>query len=531
MSKSVIPSCCAWLVAVVFVLISSVVAGPVVADDIQLQLTQVSDLSDVVDIANAGDGSGRLFLVQQSGRIYILDDDGVIEAPFLDIRDEVESMGNEQGLLSLAFAPDYAATGYFYVWYTGAGGDSVLARFRVSGNPDVADMQSKVEVLNVAQPRTNHNGGRLQFGHDGMLYLGLGDGGGSFDPDGSGQDGSTLLGKLIRIDVDPVHGTYAIPAGNPFVGNGAVRDEIWALGLRNPWRISFDRSTGDLFIADVGQNEFEEINYQAASSTGGENYGWSTMEGSQCVDGGCDTSGLVLPVSGYNHENNNCSITGGETYRGNAYPNLQGMYLFADYCTGRIWGLSRSGNDWLNTLLADTTLRIATFGLGEDGSVYVGSASGGVYLLSDGDVVPEAFQINAGLNDAWFDPATDGQGLLVAVFEQAGVMFLAWFTFDVERPPEDVMAIIGDPGARWFTLQGPFAGDTATLDLYSTSGGVFDASDPVAGPAIKMGTATIRWSSCNAAILTYQIDSPVLSGMIPLQRIVLDNVALCEALQ
>ena len=207
------------------------------------------------------------------------------------------------------------------------------------------------------------------------------------------------------------------------------------------------------------------------------------------------------------------------------------MYLFADYCTGRIWGLSRSGNDWQNTLLADTALRITTFGLGEDGSVYVGSASGGVHLLSDGNVVPEAFYINAGLNDAWFNPATDGQGLLVAVFEQAGVMFLAWFTFDVERPPEDVTAIIGDPGARWFTAQGPFSGDTATLDLYSTSGGVFDASEPAAGPPVKIGTATIKWSSCNAATLTYQIDSPVLSGTIPLQRIALDNVALCKALQ
>ena len=222
----------------------------------------------------------------------------------------------------MAFAPDYATTGYFYVWYTGDGGGSVLARFRVSGDPDVADSQSKVEVLKVAQPLTNHNGGRLQFGHDGMLYLGLGDGGGSFDPDGSGQDGSTLLGKLIRIDVDPVHGTYAIPADNPFIRNGAVRNEIWALGLRNPWRISFDRSTGDLFIADVGQNECEEINFQPASSSGGENYGWSMMEGPKCVDSRCTISGLVLPVSGYNHEDNNCSITGGEIYRGNAYPDM-----------------------------------------------------------------------------------------------------------------------------------------------------------------------------------------------------------------
>ncbi len=531
MSKPTKLSCQARLTAVIFFFMFSVVTLPLLADDIDLQLTQVSDLPDIVDIANAGDGNERLFLVQQSGRVYIIDEGVEIETPFLDIRAEVESAANEQGLLSLAFSPDYATSGYFYVWYTRAGGDSVLARFRVSADPNIADPNSRKEILSVAQPFTNHNGGRLQFGPDGMLYLGLGDGGGSFDPDGSGQDGSTLLGKLIRIDVDPVHGTYTIPADNPFVANDAVRDEIWALGLRNPWRISFDRLTGDLFMADVGQNEFEEVNFQPVSSTGGENYGWSIMEGSECVDGGCDTNGLTLPVSGYNHANNDCSITGGEVYRGTAYSNLQGMYLFADYCSGRIWGLSRSGDDWVTTLLVDTTQRIQTFGLGEDGSVYVGSLSRGVYLLSDGDVVPEAFQITAGLNDAWFNPATDGQGLLVAVFEQTGVLFLAWFTFDVERPAEDVMAILGDPGHRWLTAQGSFAGDTATLDIYSTSGGVFDATEPAAGPAMKIGTATLKWSNCNAAVLTYQIDTPVLSGVIPLQRVVLDNVALCEALQ
>jgi glucose/arabinose dehydrogenase len=329
------------------------------AEDPQLMFAKIASRTDVVDIANAGDGSGRLFLVEQPGRIFIVDDGEEQDTPFLDIRDRVTSNGNEQGLLSVAFAPDYKASGYFYVWYTADGGETVLSRFKVSNDPDMADPGSEQEVLEVEQPFGNHNGGRLQFGPDGMLYLGLGDGGGAFDPENAGQDGSTLLAKLIRIDVDPSHGTYAVPADNPFTDNPAIEDEIWALGLRNPWRISFDRMNGDLYIADVGQSEREEINVQAASSTGGQNYGWSVMEGSGCTGGGnvCDQSGLTLPVSEYNHEGGNCSVTGGEVYRGQAYPNMHGMYFFGDYCTGKIWGLMKDGNDWITSSLADTAYR------------------------------------------------------------------------------------------------------------------------------------------------------------------------------
>lgn len=498
------------------------------AEDPQLQFTKISDRNGIVDISNAGDGSGRLFLVEQRGRIFIHKDGEDLEMPFLNISSRV-MMDGEQGLLSLAFAPDFKTSGYFYVWYTGNGGGMILARYKVSDNPDIADSANQDIILIVTQPFPNHNGGRLQFGPDGMLYLGLGDGGGANDPLKTGQDGSTLLGKLIRIDVDPVHGTFAIPGDNPFLGDGSIRNEIWALGLRNPWRISFDRETGDLFIADVGQNRLEEVNFQPAGSTGGENYGWSIMEGSECFGGGCDEAGLTLPVAEYNHDEG-CSITGGEVYRGRAYPNLVGVYLFGDFCSGNIWGLSRNASQWSTQLLSNTSFSITTFGLAEDGSVYVAHQNDGIYLISDGEVVSENLQINAGLNDAWFNPNTSGQGFLITVFEESGVLFLAWFTYDVERPPDNVTALLGEPGHRWITAQGTFSGDTATLDIFVSSGGVFDSELP-AVETVKDGTMTIKWTSCNAAVLTYDIPSLELAGEIPIERIVLDNVMLCEILQ
>ena len=206
------------------------------------------------------------------------------------------------------------------------------------------------------------------------------------------------------------------------------------------------------------------------------------------------------------------------------------MYLFGDFCSGNIWGLSWNENQWSTQLLADTSFSITTFGLAEDGSVYMVHQNSGVYLISDGDVVSENLRINAGLNDAWFNPDTNGQGFLITVFEESGVLFLAWFTFDVERPPEDVTALLGEPGHRWLTAQGTFSGDTATLDIFVSSGGVFDSAAPAVG-IVKDGTMTIKWTDCNAAVLTYDIPSLGLSGPIPIERIVLDNVMLCEILQ
>lgn len=367
----------------VLVFISVLLPQELMAEDPQLEFSQVSTLSGVVDITNAGDGSHRLFLVEQTGRIFIIKDGQTLNDPFLDIRNVVMN-GGERGLLSLAFSPDYKSSGYFYVWYTQDGGDTVLSRFAASGDSDIANAASEEKLLTVTQPYSNHNGGRLQFGPDGMLYLGLGDGGGANDPEQRAQDGSTLLGKLIRIDVDPDHGTYVVPSDNPFLDDAGFRNEIWALGLRNPWKISFDPVTGDLYIADVGQSSLEEVNFQMADSAGGENYGWDIMEGTECTSGDCNQTGLTLPVIEYTHTDG-CSITGGEVYRGYAYPNLYGTYLYGDYCSGKVWGMERSGDNWITTLLADTGFSITTFGIAEDRSVYLADKSGGIYLIRDAD--------------------------------------------------------------------------------------------------------------------------------------------------
>lgn len=510
-------------------LLAYLAAGIPAAAAVDLQFTPVSARLGVVDINHAGDGSGRLFLVEQSGTIVVHRNGEDLAEPYLDLSDRVET-GGERGLLSVAFAPDYADSGLFYVWYTRSGGDTVLSRFGVGDDPDRANPDSEQILLVVEQPYSNHNGGRLRFGPEGMLYLGLGDGGSANDPLGAGQDGSTLLGKLIRIDVDPRHGAYAVPEDNPFVDDDAVRDEIWATGLRNPWRISFDRATGDLFIADVGQSRREEINVQPEASRGGENYGWSVMEGSLCVTAGCDTTGLTLPVFEYGHDAG-CSVTGGEMYRGRAYPELSGTYLFGDYCEGTIWGMRRVDGRWETAVLAETAYRILTFGEAEDGALYLASANSGVFLLSDGAVAPEpAFAINPGMNDAWFNPATNGQGMFVTVFPDQGTLFLSWFTYDVARPEPGTPAILGEPGHRWLTAQGPYSVDRARLEVNLSSGGVFDAAEPEVEPPAPYGTIDLRWTDCRYAMLAY--DLPAAGrGAVPLRRIVPDNVALCEALQ
>lgn len=498
------------------------------ASALDLQFKQISPRGSVVDIRHAGDGSGRLFLVEQTGRVRVISDGMQLQAPFLDIRDRV-SEGGERGLLSLAFAPDYASTGHFYTWYTDLAGATVLSRFKVSANPNLVNPASQEILLTVSQPFGNHNGGRILFGPDGYLYVGLGDGGGAGDPGGNGQWMQTLLGKVLRIDVDPSQGTYAIPADNPFVGDANARDEIWAAGLRNPWKMSFDRMTGDLYIADVGQDAWEEVNFQPAASIGGVNYGWATMEGSSCFESqNCSQTGLTLPVAEYSHSVG-CSITGGEVYRGSAYPDLDGLYLYGDFCSGRIWGLNRNGNDWQMQELADTSFNITSFGEDEAGNVYLAARNVGVFLISDGPVKP-AFRINAGLNDAWFNAATAGQGLFLIVYPETGVLFVGWFTYDVERPDDTVTAILGEAGHRWLTAQGGWLDSTAVLDLYLTSGGEFDRPDPKPQTGDPIGTMTIEFHDCENATVSYNITSPVLEGVFDITRIALDNVALCEAL-
>jgi glucose/arabinose dehydrogenase len=340
-----------------------------------------------IGIAHAGDGSGRLFIVEQGGLVRIIKNGTVITTPFLDVSSLLKSGAGEQGLLGIAFPPGYGpGKNYLYTNYTGTQGvgDTVIARFQTTLDPDVADPASGQTLLTVVQPFANHNGGQLAFGPDGYLYIGMGDGGSGGDPNNNAQNPSSLLGKLLRVDVESQPSGYLIPPNNPFAGNAAYRPEIWAVGLRNPWRLSFDRSTGDLFIADVGQALYEEVNVQPAASGGGENYGWRIMEGLHCYNAAtCDQAGLTLPIVEYAHSLlGECSITGGHVYRGVEFPVLQGVYLYGDYCSGRIWGLRRSGGVWENKLLLDSALNISTFGEDEAGNLFVADhGSGNIYKI------------------------------------------------------------------------------------------------------------------------------------------------------
>ncbi|MBI5935368.1 MAG: PQQ-dependent sugar dehydrogenase [Chloroflexi bacterium] len=329
-----------------------------------------SGFSRPVDIQNAGDGSGRLFIVEQAGVIRILQTDALIETPFLDIRERVDDGRNEQGLLGLAFHPNYESNGFFYVNYTEEGGDTVIARFHASGN--IADPNSEARLLGVAQPFPNHNGGALAFGPDGFLYIGLGDGGAGGDPLGHGQNVNSLLGKILRIDVNSGE-PYAIPSDNPF-GN-----EVFHYGLRNPWRISFDSATGDLWIGDVGQGQYEEIDFLHADATGGVNFGWNRYEGFHDYASGTNLNNHTPPMFEYSH-NEGCSVTGGYVYRG-AMPEWQGVYFFADYCSGRLWGAlhyqSAAEESFVSTLLYQTGVQILTFGVDEAGELYFGGENDG----------------------------------------------------------------------------------------------------------------------------------------------------------
>ncbi len=343
----------------------------------------LSGLDTPVQLTHAGDGSGRLFVVEQRGRVLVVRE-GVLEPePFLDIRERVSCCG-ERGLLSVAFPPGYAEKGHFYVNYTDLSGGTVVARFSVSEDPDAADASSEEIVITIPQPYANHNGGQLAFAPgDGYLYIGMGDGGSAGDPQNYAQNPRSLLGKLLRIDVESAERPYGIPPNNPFAQSADHLPEIWALGLRNPWRFSFDRGTGDLYIGDVGQGQYEEVDYQAASSDGGENYGWRIMEGAHCYDSPtCDRAGLLLPVAEYDHSRG-CSVTGGVVYRGLTYPRMQGVYYYGDYCSGRIWGLKRAGQEWESTELTKTSYRIVSFGEDESGDVYVVDYEGGIYGLAD----------------------------------------------------------------------------------------------------------------------------------------------------
>ena len=362
-------------------------AKPIGAGDIHLQ-PFAKGLDSPVYITYAPGQTNREYVVEQAGRIMVVGMDGTLRAqPFLDIHQLVLA-GGERGLLSVAFHPDYAHNGYFFVNYTGADGAVTVARYRVSpDDPYRADPASARTILSVPHPVSNHNGGVLLFGRDGYLYIGIGDGGAGNSA--NGQRKTTLLGKILRIDVDytAVGRQYAIPPGNPFVNQSGTRPEIWAYGLRNPWRFSFDRATGDLFIGDVGEGEIEEVDYQPATSNGGENYGWALYEGDSCYAGGdaCSTSGLTRPVAVYTHLDRNCTIVGGHVYRGTRYPALRGTYLFGDYCSGKLWAFPASdaqdGHATAQEVL-DTDLQISSFGEDAAGELYVVSLGGSIYHVT-----------------------------------------------------------------------------------------------------------------------------------------------------
>ncbi len=338
-------------------------------------------------MTHAGDNSGRLFVVEQAGRISVIADAKSPAALFLDITSLVDSSANERGLLSVAFHPDYKSNGFFFVYYTRQPDSAiVVARYRVSSDPNVADPGSAKVIMTISHPEPNHNGGLVKFGPDGYLYIGTGDGGGAGDrhgATGNGQNLASLLGKLLRIDVngDP----YAIPPSNPFNGQSGARPEIWAYGLRNPWRWSFDRLTGDVWIADVGQNEYEEIDFQPAASHGGQNYGWRLMEGNHCFnpDRGCEQPGLTMPVAEYSHSNG-CSVTGGYVYRGARYARLDGLYFFADYCNGIVWTVDRNqAGAWETVERTRVDLQPSSFGEDQAGELYlVGHTDGTIYRLT-----------------------------------------------------------------------------------------------------------------------------------------------------
>ena len=422
--------------------------GGTLPGDISIQLVKVaSGLVDPVNLANAGDGSGRLFIVQRTGQIRIVDQAGtLVEEPFLDIGDLVKIDNQEQGLLGLAFHPDYEQNGRFFVYYShySTNGDHFLVEYKVSAdNPNVADPDSARVLMTEEDPFTNHNGGTLRFGNDGYLYLSMGDGGSAGDPYDNAQDLSQVLGKILRFDVDTQGSEpYGIPADNPFAGTGVVvdvpgqlaqtgeyhpdaRPEIWAYGLRNPWQFSFDRTTGDLYIADVGQNRWEEINFEAAGGPGGVNYGWDALESAHCyppaafarpgtpvpadVAIACEPRG-VAPVAEYNHDDGSCSITGLGVYRGPAAPALDGIYFSSDYCSGKFWGLKRDdAGQWVFQELLHTGLRPTGAGEDEAGELYITSCGtcgiggrfrdplenpqGEVWRLVSADQVPEGAEV------------------------------------------------------------------------------------------------------------------------------------------
>jgi glucose/arabinose dehydrogenase len=370
-----------------FVLVSCTSAQ---TDSSNSSFTQVvTGLNQPVGVTHAGDSSNRLFVTQKDGLIRIVQDGQLLSEPFLDVSSLITPEPQaEQGLLGLAFHPNYKNNGTFFIYYSDAtkkengAANTVVARYQVSTDPNKADPTSAKIILTIEQPFWNHNGGHIAFGPDGYLYIGTGDGGDGGDPQENAENLTKLLGKLLRIDVNA--DTYTVPETNPWKPESGAATEIWAYGLRNPWKFSFDRKTGDLYIGDVGQELYEEINFQSANSKGGENYGWNQMEGLHCYGEtpNCNPDEFVLPILEYPHGEDGVSVTGGFVYRGAQIPELEGAYLYADFASGKIWTLRFAEGVWVNELLEDTEFAVSSFGEDEAGELYLVDFNGGLYRLT-----------------------------------------------------------------------------------------------------------------------------------------------------
>jgi glucose/arabinose dehydrogenase len=370
-------------------LLSAILVGCISAQTDSSFTQIVTGLNQPVGVTHSGDGSGRLFVIEKGGFIRLVENGQLLPEPFLDVSALMTpEPKSEQGLLGLAFHPDYKNNGTFFIYYThhhkkeNEAADTVLARYQVSGDPTKADPASGRIILTIEQPFWNHNGGHIAFGPDGYLYIGTGDGGDGGDPQENAENLTKLLGKLLRIDVNA--DTYTVPADNPWKPESGAATEIWAYGLRNPWKFSFDRATGDLYIGDVGQDHYEEINFQPAASKGGENYGWNQMEGLHCFENpDCNPNNYVLPILEYPHGEDGVSVTGGFVYRGTEAPDLAGAYIFADFASGKIWTARDNEGVWTRELLEQTSFMVSSFGEDEAGEIYLTDFGGGaLYRLT-----------------------------------------------------------------------------------------------------------------------------------------------------
>ncbi len=434
-----------------------------------------SDLGSITGITHAGDS--RLFVTLRNGRILIRENGALRAQPFLDVGSLITTAG-EGGLLSTAFHPGYRTNGFFFLNYTNTSGHTVIARYKVSGNdPNRADPASGWILMVIEQPFSNHNGGQIQFGADGYLYIGMGDGGSAFDPACRAQKPGELLGKMLRIDVDQNVNTppfYGIPADNPFRGPGDPADEVWASGFRNPWRFSFDRQTGDLWIGDVGQNQREEIDFQPANSRGGENYGWKVMEGTLCLSAdacpastpGCNSQAFTPPVLEYSHDGH-CSITGGYVYRGSRIDSLKGAYVFGDFCSGVIWAAFRQGSGFTIRTVPAQLGNLTTFGEDSAGELYAGTVNGRLVFFSGGGGPANRAPRRVGL----YDPQTSRFQLKQANTANARVES---FRFGPLR-------------STWLPVAGDWNGDgSTTIGLYDPATGIFRLENNLRGGAADM---------------------------------------------